>query len=140
MSSKAEAKRTITFEVWNQDLSRAIKVTREGKLVDLEGHDLLLFPIGVMCEAIGRDPKTIRRWEKEKVWPKPQWKLAGEKRCSRWYSARQVMLAHEAYKKLCDLRRGYSHSRHFDLPAFLREVASAFYKVDAQAVLKGAQR
>lgn len=130
---------TIEFEVWHPDLKKAVKVTREGRLFDVAGRDVLLFPIGVMCEAIGRDPKTLRRWERERIWPKPMWKPP-DGRCTRWYSSHQVMLAFNAHKKHSKGHWGFSHSPHFDLSAFLSEVAATFYTVDATEATKGDTR
>lgn len=131
-----EERRTITFEVWSRDQKKLIKVKREGKLFDLSGRDLLLFPVGVMCEAIGRDVVTLRRWERQKIWPLPQWLPKGsDPRCKRWYSAAQILMAHEQYKHFSKGSYGLSHSRHFNLNGFLSAVAKEFYVIDAQKAL-----
>lgn len=123
----------IEFQLYVADSGRVIHVRREGRLFIVAGVDISLFPIGILCEAIGRDVQTIRRWERAGLWPKPQWKVP-DKRCKRWYSGNQITKIHEIYWDLSKGDYGYSHSPHFPLTKFFNQVRNIFYKADLEAV------
>lgn len=133
---KPLGKDEIEFDKWNEDLGQFVTVRRAGRVFHVAGAEIVLFPISVMAEAIGRDVKTVRRWEREKTWPLPMWKVP-DKRCKRWYSAAQILFVYNKHKELSNGERGFSHSPHFPLVDFLAAVRTTFYKCDVQA-LKGA--
>lgn len=136
MAPKKLEKDEIEFPLWNEDLRRAITVRRKGRLFQVSGVDVALFPISVMAEAIGRDVKTLRRWEREKTWPVPMWRVP-DKRCKRWYSAKQIQFVQQQHDQMSEGKWGFSHSPHFPLKQFLSAVRGGFYKCDAVNV-KGA--
>lgn len=124
----------IEFEKWSVDAKRIVRVRRKGRLFHVGGEEIAMFPISVMADAIDRNVKTIRRWELDKLWPLPQWKVP-DKRCKRWYSSNQVIAINAEYKRLSrggDF--GLSHSPYFPLDEFLKFVKDMFYKVDAEVV------
>lgn len=129
MAKTQLGKDEIEFPLWNDDLQRAINVRRRGRLFRVAGVDVALFPISVMAEAIGRNVKTLRRWEREKTWPTSMWKVP-DKRCKRWYSAKQIEFVQKKHEELSKGDWGFSHSPHFPLVKFLGDVRTGFYKCD----------
>ncbi len=128
---------SISFFVSHPDLKESLKVTRKGRIFSVAGKDLVLFPFGVLCEAISREIKTVRRWEKSGKFPKPQWVVPNSK--ARWYSFHQIKAVYDIHHKLSKGSHGFSHSKHFPLEEFFAEVKKCFYLVDSQEALKDEQ-
>lgn len=122
----------IELDVNNPDVGR-VRLLRTGRVFVVSGIEIALFPIAVMAEAVERDTKTLRRWEKEGRWPKPLWKVP-DKRCLRWYSRNQIVKAHELYRTFSRGEYGFGHSPHFDVIGFCNAIREMFYRVDCEAV------
>lgn len=128
MVSKEEA---ITFKVWVRSANRFVDATyTTGRVFDVGGVRVVVFPISVMAEAVGRDRETLVKWEKEKRWPSTRWKVP-DKRTKRWYSKEQILAAHRIHWKLCGGDYGVSHSRHFNFFEFFKLVRQCWFTVDA---------
>ena len=98
-------------------------VRRKGQVFDINGEKLELFPIGVLAEAMDRSNKCILRWEKDKLFPKPLFKVPGKGEKKRWYSAMQITNCH----RIAWHRHKFSKGRHFNPRTFCSEVRSVFY-------------
>lgn len=127
---------TIDFSVWVPEVESFRTVFHRGRAFriseDDTGPPLLLFPIGVMADAIARQTPVVARWERHGLWPKPMWAV-DDLRCPRWYSSSQILMAHQEHWKLAKGDYGFSHSRHFPLAEFFRVINERFYRVDAEA-------
>lgn len=121
----------IEFEKFSEDVGRVVTVRRQGRLFNVGGVNVSLFPVSVLAEAIQRDVKTIRRWERAKKWPKSMWGVP-DGRCKRWYSANQIMAFHQEHKRLSKGDWGFSHSPYFPLADFLKFVQEKFRTVDEE--------
>lgn len=123
----------IEFQYWMRPMRQMVLVRFEGRVYQIHGERIVLYPINVMAAALWRDREAIVRWEQEGKWPKPKWKL-DDKRTKRWYSKAQILEAHRIHWQLCEGDYGYSHSRHFDLEEFFKRVKATFHRVDGEFV------
>lgn len=96
---------TIRFEVRDrlrEDYSSSsrtviwLKVSRSGQRwqhPEDSSRWLELFRIGVLAEALDRSSQAIKKWEKEKLIPRPLFRPQGEK-CTHWYTGVQIVNLH----------------------------------------------
>jgi len=100
-------------------------VERTGKMFELDGEQIELFPIGVLAEALDRSAHTIKLAELKGEFPKPMFRVPGS-RTKRWYSSIQILNLH----RLMYLRNGgrkYFQDRDvYEL--WVQEVKDIFYK------------
>jgi hypothetical protein len=74
------------------------RVTRYGRNFMVGETVLELFPVGLMAEAIDREPKTLVKWEKLGLFPKPVYEIEGNLHFgNRWYSAAQLANANTLF-------------------------------------------
>jgi hypothetical protein len=124
----------IEFTKWNPDTHKRISVVRTGDTYRLQGAEIVLFPVGVLLEILDRDAQALRRWERTKQFPVPQWKVP-DKRCKHWYSLTQLSFIRDTYMLMSrNGDHGFSHSPYFPLQAFLKAIREQFYKLDARKV------
>lgn len=135
---------TIAFAKWDPDARSYVRVVRKGRLFSLAGAPLVLFPSSVLAEAIDREVRTLRMWERAKMFPATQWKTP-DKRCKHWYTGSQIRFIHDLHRQFCgkcggtsdSALHGFSHSRQFPLQEFLDAVKKGFYLQDSTRVLGG---
>lgn len=128
------AKDEIEFEAWIDQLSRYATVRRRGRHFIVAGRDVALFSVSVMAEALGRDVRTLRRWEKLGYWPtKCMWKVPDDKRTKRWYSRDQILGVQKKHQEMAKGSHGFAHSPHFPMREFLTWVLNNLNKQDAWA-------
>jgi hypothetical protein len=68
-----------------------VPVSRRGERYDLGGETVELFRIGTLAEALDRDVRTLKEWEKAGLLPRPLFEIIGS--THRRYSAVQVISA-----------------------------------------------
>jgi len=120
----------ITFRVRDKDHPdykprKAIyrDVKREGRWFVVEGEQLELFQLKVLCQALDRTRETILQWEKDELFPKSMFRVPGS-RIIRWYSGVQIINLHN----LLHYKYGNTKSLHFQKTAFLQDVQEVFYE------------
>lgn len=107
---------------------RTVAARRPGRVFEVGGMPIKLFPIGVMAEAIDRKQRTIVEWERSKLFPKPMYAVP-KSRCVRWYSERQILAANALWLRY----REKGKAKHFPVTEFLAELRGFFYTVDVDA-------
>lgn len=114
----------IRLKKWDKDLGRYVEVTRKGKVYDLDGRNVELFPVRVLAEALDRTSQSIQRWHREKTLPPPMFKTPGEN-VNRVYSKWQIINVAHLYVTRYDRK-----NRYFDKEKFLSEVRAVWYKTE----------
>lgn len=95
---------------------------RRGRVFDVDGRSLELFPVHVLAETIGHSAQSIKRWERSKMFPAPMFKVPiVAKRATRWYSKVQI----------ANIRAVYSqYPKKGQVEEFCRQVWPVFYKLE----------
>jgi hypothetical protein len=119
----------ISFKVWDKNRKNYITAYKYGRLFDLDGVDIKLFPIRVMAEAVNRTNVTLLAWEKEGRFPTPMYKVPNTI-IKRWYSENQILKANEIALKYAPKGK----SKHLDVDNMLKEFRDMFYKVDLEII------
>ena len=115
----------VKIKQWSRVKKELVSREYGGRLFEIDGKYIKLFPLRVLAAAIDRTQRTITDWEREGIFPKPMYAVPGSN-TKRWYSERQILALNEIWMKY----RGQGKSAHFDKVAFLRDVAASFYKAD----------
>jgi hypothetical protein len=130
------AEEVIAFKVWVTEARQFVEATfRTGRVYEVKGLRIVLFPISVMAAAVGRDRETITLWERDKRWPKTKWQVP-DKRTKRWYSKLQIQEVHRIHWELCKGDYGLARSRHFPFDEFFKRVRECWHRVDAELLAK----
>ena len=119
----------VAFQVWDKAGKRLRTVERRGKMFEVDGVYVKLFPIRVMAEAIDRTTRTLGNWERQGLFPKPMFKVPGTN-CLRWYSEAQILRLNQIWLEFRDQGKGM----HFDRDAFLSRIREVFYKADLERI------
>ena len=101
-------------------------VVRRGALFqDPKGGKIIeMFKIAVFAEAIDRSASTIREWEAAKMIPPPVFLPAGAM-CRHWYTAAQVLNAHNLW---IFQYRGLKYRSKQMAEAFTKDLTALWYQ------------
>lgn len=102
---------------------------RVGRLYVVEGRSVELFPVKVMAEALERGRICLVMWERNELFPKPMYNIAGHRHV-RWYSAEQIVNASVLYRAMGGTRNGGRKSCGFRIHDYLAKLSVIFYRVD----------
>lgn len=95
---------------------------RRGRVFDVEGRLIELFPLRVLASTIKKTTHTVRVWERKGMFPRPMYILSFENgQASRWYSKVQIANIRVAYRR---------HNNQKKRREFLEEVWKVFYKTE----------
>lgn len=120
----------IVLPLYDAERKRWVMSHRRGRVFDVEGRTIELFPLKVLARAIARTPQAVKLWEHDKRFPEPMFKVpAGNKVPTRYYSKVQIANIRALYKKYDTRKRG--------IDGFLREVWKVFYKLELTEDAKG---
>jgi hypothetical protein len=98
--------------------------TFKGYSALVEGVDLDLFPVSALSHVLGMPYERIYKLEK-RGFPPSLWKLPNDKRCSRYYSRKQLV-ALEALMSRCRSKRG-----RLNVTLLIGATQRFFYVIDA---------
>lgn len=107
------------------------KHTFYGRVFNLEGVSVKLFPVRVLARAIDRTVITIATWEREGRFPKPMWSVTGSN-TKRWYSEAQL----EALNSVANEYHKQGRSRRLRLGEMLERFRKVFYTADMDKMRK----
>lgn len=114
---------TCVFRFTDRD---GIERVAKGRTFIIDGQEVDLFPIGVLCAMLGRDRKTIYKWEKDYGFPAAMWRVREDSNCNRWYSRAQLTAIRAAYEYFGRLAK----SNRRQLSTFIAAVRKVFFTVD----------
>lgn len=120
----------ITFKTYDKDLRRWREVTRKGHVFTIGAQDVVLFPIGVLSEALQLHAQTLRKWQRQERFPAPLFVVSDRSR--RLYSREQILALHKLRMEMCSTPFQLSRSRWFALDEFLKRAGKLFYSVHGQ--------
>lgn len=89
-----------------------------------DGTEIEMFRINVFALAIDRTTRIVKKWEKEKLIPRPLWLPQGEA-CTHWYSAAQVVNCHRIMRYRYGGKK-YMHERE-EFERFLGDLRAVWY-------------
>lgn len=109
-------------------------VSRKGKgrTFCIEGQDIDLFPVGVLCGLLGRSYKALYKWEKNFAFPQALYRVTDSDqarmrmRCNRWYSRKQLLYIGALYTTYGRLQK----KNRTSLPQFVAAVRKSFFTID----------
>lgn len=127
-------RRAVFFDVWLQPLARWQPKKFKGNLFEIDGHRFLLFRVGVLCEVLARNHKTIYRWEREEKIPLPLFKVTLSKKSNtqhdfeeRWYSEGQIRMMQKHLREVLGDKPRSHRGTTTNHEAFFQAVRRDFY-------------
>lgn len=99
----------------------------KGRTFVVEGREIDLFPVGVLCAVLGRSHRAIYKWEESFGFPPALYRVSDDKKCNRWYSRKQISAMRAIYETFGCLR-GKNRTK---LRTFISAVRKVFYTLDA---------
>lgn len=93
----------------------------------LEGRTIELYRVGALADALEKTSQLIIKWEKDKLFPKPLYRMQGSGfgNCKRWYSKEQIVNLRKVWM-LFPLRKGAGRHKN----NFFKTVHRVFYKTN----------
>lgn len=70
----------------------------KGKKYIVNNKEVILYPIGALCEKLERQTQTVRKWEKRGVIPEPQFRSKTGKRLYTWEQIEAIAYVVDKYK------------------------------------------
>ena len=112
----------IRLPVFDSKSSRWVVAYRRGRVFEIEGKTLELFPIQVLAETIGHSVQSIKRWERLKQFPAPMFKIPViPKRSTRFYSKTQIANIRAVFDK---------YPKRTQVREFCKNVWTVFYLLE----------
>jgi len=101
---------------------RWVMAYRRGRVFEIDGRTLELFPVQVLAETIARTSQSIIKWEKSGLFPAPMFKIpVVPKRSNRWYSKIQIANIRAVYQQ---------YPKRHEVRSFLKAVWPIFYQLE----------
>ena len=103
-----------------------------GKVYDINGEQFEVYRIGALAMALGKNSRTVEKWERDGLFPKPVFQMIvrkGDGHCKRWYTRGQILNLHKVWT-LFPIARGRGSTKN----RFFSTAQKVFYKLNEVSI------